>query len=145
VASLVFTEKPEEKKQQIEIQKIEGKPVILIVEDNPDNMITAKAILEDKYTILEAVDGTQGILMAKKHTPHLILMDIALPGIDGIEAFKAIRNIGQLAHIPVVALTASAMTIDRESILSHGFDGYIAKPIDEKIFFNTINKVLYGT
>jgi CheY-like chemotaxis protein/two-component sensor histidine kinase len=145
VASLVFTEKPEEKKQEIEIQKIEGKPVILIVEDNPDNMITAKAILEDKYTILEAVDGTQGILMAKKHTPHLILMDIALPGIDGIEAFKAIRNIGQLAHIPVVALTASAMTIDRESILSHGFDGYIAKPIDEKIFFNTINKVLYGT
>ena len=145
VASLVFTEKVEEKKQQKVIQKIEGKPVILIVEDNPDNMITAKAILEDKYTILEAVDGTQGILMAKKHTPHLILMDIALPGIDGIETFKAIRNIGQLAHIPVIALTASAMTMDRESILSHGFDGYIAKPIDEKKFFNTINKVLYGT
>jgi len=144
VANLVYTEKTEDKKQQREIQKIEGKPVVLIVEDNTDNMITAKAILEDKYTILEAVDGTQGILMAKKYIPHLILMDIALPGIDGIEAFKAIRNIGQLAHIPIVALTASAMTMDKESILAHGFDGYIAKPIDEKLFFNTINEVLYG-
>jgi signal transduction histidine kinase/DNA-binding response OmpR family regulator len=144
VARLVFTENVKVEIQKKGIQKIEGKPVILIVEDNSDNMITAKAILENKYTILEAVDGTQGILMAKNHTPNLILMDIALPGIDGIQAFKAIRNIGQLAHIPIVALTASAMTMDRESILSHGFDGYIAKPIDEKIFINTINKVLFG-
>jgi len=83
-------------------------------------------------------------MMAKKHIPHLILMDIALPGVDGIKAFNEIRNVGQLAHIPVVALTASAMTTDRETILSHGFDGYIAKPIDEKVFIKTINNVLYG-
>ena len=144
VASLVFTDKVEVQKVQLEKQIIKGKPVILIVEDNPDNMMTVKAILDNNYTILEAMDGTQGILMARKHTPHLILMDIALPGVDGIEAFNVIRNIGQLAHIPIVALTASAMTSDRETILAHGFDGYIAKPIDDKIFFNTINKVLYG-
>jgi len=144
VASLVFIEKPEVVKPDLDIQNIEGKPVILIVEDNSDNMITVKAILDDNYTVLEAEDGAQGIVMAKKHIPHLILMDIALPGVDGIEAFNIIRNIGQLSHIPIVALTASAMTSDRETILANGFDGYIAKPIDEKVFFNTINRVLYG-
>ena len=144
VSGLVLTDKTEVEKPSREIRQINGKPVILIVEDNPDNMTTAKAVLENNFTILEAVDGNKGIIMAKKHTPHLILMDIALPGMDGIEAFNIIRNIGELSHIPVIALTASAMIMDRETILAHGFDGYIAKPIDEKIFFNTINKVLYG-
>jgi len=144
VASLVYTEIAEEVILKREIQKIDGKPVILIVEDNLDNRFTVKAVLDEKYTLLEASDGTQGILLAKKHIPHLILMDIALPGMDGIEAFNVIRNIGQLSHIPIVALTANAMTLDRETILAHGFDGYIAKPIDEKAFNNTINQVLYG-
>ena len=144
VANLVMSDQKEVEKPSREIQQIDGKPVILIIEDNPDNMTTAKAVLENNFTILEAVDGNQGIFMAKKHVPHLILMDIALPGMDGIEAFNIIRNIGHLSHIPVVALTASAMTIERETILAHGFDGYITKPIDEKIFFKTINKVLYG-
>jgi len=71
-------------------------------------------------------------------------MDIALPGVDGIEAFKTIRNDGKLSHIPIIALTASAMTSDRETILAYGFDAYLSKPIDEKVFFNTINEVLYG-
>jgi len=144
VASLVYTETAHEVITQKEIQLIEGKPVILIVEDNVDNMLTVKAVLDDKYILLEAEDGTQGVMLAKKHLPNLILMDIALPGMDGIEAFNVIRNIGQLSHIPIVALTASAMTLDRETILAHGFDGYIAKPIDEKVFYNTINEVLYG-
>jgi signal transduction histidine kinase/response regulator RpfG family c-di-GMP phosphodiesterase len=144
VAGLVSTEKTEEIKQLLEIQKIDGKPVVLIVEDNPDNMLTAKAILENNFSILEAIDGVQGILMAKKHIPHLILMDIALPGLDGIEAFKEIRKSGTLANVPIIALTASAMTHDRETILAHGFNGYISKPIDEKVFNKTINRVLYG-
>jgi len=144
VANLVYSKPLEIEVKQTELQTIHGMPVILIVEDNPDNLLTVKAILENKYTILEASDGNQGVMMAKKHIPHLILMDIALPGVDGIKAFNEIRNVGQLAHIPVVALTASAMTTDRETILSHGFDGYIAKPIDEKVFIKTINNVLYG-
>ncbi|MFZ4549900.1 MAG: response regulator, partial [Bacteroidales bacterium] len=129
---------------QREKQNIKGKPVVLVVEDNPDNMITVKALLTDNYIVLEAIDGNQGVRMAKKHKPNLVLMDIALPEIDGIEAFKAIRNDGQMLHIPIIALTASAMTSDREIILAYGFDAYIAKPIDDKIFFSTINQVLYG-
>lgn len=129
------------KKNQPEIK---GKPLILVVEDNADNMTTVRAIIGDRFAILEAVDGNEGIMLAKTHKPHLILMDIALPGIDGIQAFKAIRQQGQLAHIPVIALTASAMTTDRETILAHGFDAYIPKPIDEKELFKTIENILYG-
>ena len=131
--------KPKEEKKVIK-----GKPCVLIVEDNPDNMITVKAILGDNYTIIEAIDGHEGIAMAKKYVPDFVLMDIALPGLDGVEAFKEIRRIGELSHIPIIALTASAMTSDRETILAHGFDGYLIKPIDEKVFFKTINHVLFG-
>jgi signal transduction histidine kinase/CheY-like chemotaxis protein len=127
-----------------ELQSIEGNPVILIVEDNPDNMITVKAILGNNYTILEAVNGQEGIEMANKYKPNLILMDIALPIIDGIEAFNAIRNNIKLQHIPVIALTASTMTADREVLLAYGLDAFIPKPIDDKMFFKTINSVLYG-
>jgi len=129
---------------QTEFQVIEGKPVVLVVEDNPDNMITAKALLSDSFTVLEARDGYEGISIAKKHIPNLILMDIALPGMDGIEAFKIIKNDPNLLKIPVIALTASAMNSDREAILTHGFDSYIAKPLDQEAFFKTINEVLYG-
>lgn len=131
--------KPERK-----IQEFEGKPSLLVVEDNADNMVTVKAILGDNYTIFEAIDGLEAVAMAKKYLPNLILMDIALPNMDGIEAFKLIRNDVHLQHIPILALTASAMTTDREIILAYGFDSYIAKPIDEHIFFKTINETLYG-
>lgn len=144
VARMVAPEKVETVKPVRELQNIKGKPVVLVVEDNHDNMVTVKALLSDKFTVIEAVDGYEGIELAKKHNPHLILMDIALPGIDGIEAFKAIRNNANLQHIPVIALTASAMIHDRETILAHGFDVYITKPIDAKLFFKTINEVLYG-
>ncbi|MEI7676815.1 MAG: response regulator [Bacteroidales bacterium] len=117
---------------------------ILVVEDNPDNMITVKALLEDKFNVFEAIDGIEAINMAKLHIPHLILMDIALPNVDGIEAFHTIRKNIELENIPIIALTASAMTSDRETILSHGFDAYIAKPIDEKLFLKTIHQILYA-
>jgi signal transduction histidine kinase/DNA-binding response OmpR family regulator len=125
-------------------QALSGKPLVLVVEDNVDNMLTVKALLDDKFTVLEAVNGQEGIDCAKKYLPHLILMDLALPGINGIEAFQKIRNDAQLEHIPIIALTASAMTSERVVILAHGFDGYIAKPIDDKVFFGVINKVLFG-
>lgn len=128
------------KVRQISIKK----PLILIVEDNIDNMTTVKAVLGDNYEIIEAENGKVGIEMAHLHMPELILMDIALPEMDGIQAFKVIRGDARLNHIPVIALTASAMTTEREVILSHGFDGYIAKPIEERNFFETLNQVLYG-
>lgn len=120
------------------------KPLVLIVEDNPDNLITARAILSEMFELIEAVNGVQGVEMAINHRPQLVLMDIALPEMDGIEAFKAIRNDPRTLNIPIVALTASAMTSDRETILAYGFDAYIAKPIDAENLFKTIKVVLYG-
>lgn len=137
------SEKKDDKKS-VNRPKIKGKPKILIVEDNVDNMITVKAILNSGYTIIEAANGIEGVKMAEKHKPDLILMDIALPEMDGIKAFQTIRGNGILEHIPIIALTASAMTSDRETILAYGFDSYIVKPIDENEFFGTINEVLYG-
>lgn len=141
VASMVFPEPPE---PQFKPQIINGRPVVLVVEDNPDNMITVKALLADNYAIIEAVDGIEAIEKAKQNFPNLILMDVALPGMNGIEAFKAIRQLPDLQHVPVIAITASAMVNDRETILAHGFDAYISKPIDEHLFSTTINEALYG-
>ncbi len=127
-----------------EQHRISGKPVILVVEDNADNMITVQAILAGNYQVIEATDGIGAVEMARQHKPDLILMDIGLPKMNGIAAFKIIRQDAALQHIPVIALTASAMIADRETILAHGMDAWIPKPIDEKEFFKTINKVLYG-
>ncbi len=145
VASMVSTEVKEQQVPIRRLQQIDGKPTVLIIEDNPDNMITVKAILANDFKIIEAVAGEEGILVAKKFKPNLILMDIALPSMDGIEAFKTIHADAELEYIPVIALTASAMTTDRETILAHGFDAYIAKPIDDKEFYHTINEVLFGS
>jgi signal transduction histidine kinase/CheY-like chemotaxis protein/HAMP domain-containing protein len=144
VATMVLPEKLETVISQRKQRAIEGKPVVLVVEDNPDNMITVKALLGDNYSVIEATNGNEGIEMARQHHPNLILLDIALPGIDGIKVFKALRHDPRLKHIPVIALTASAMISDREAILACGLDAYIAKPIDDKLFFKTINAVLYG-
>ncbi len=144
VATMVFPETVAEAKPARQLQTIKGKPVVLVVEDNADNMITIKALLADDFTVLEAVDGLAGVKMAEQGGPHLILMDIALPEMDGIEAFKLIRADAHLQHIPIIALTASAMTSDRETILAHGFDAYVAKPINEKLLYKSIQEALYG-
>ena len=144
ITSMLYPEKVTNKVLPPKHQAIKGKPVVLVVEDNPDNMITVKALLEDHHTVLEAVNANECIEMAKEHFPNLILMDIALPDISGIEAFQQIKKMTQLQDIPVIALTASAMMHDREAILSHGFDAYIAKPIIAKEFFKVIQEVLYG-
>ena len=121
-----------------------GRPVILVVEDNPDNMTTVRAALQDTCTILEVTDGPSGIERARANLPDLILMDLSLPLIDGFQALEAIRNEGTLKHIPVIGLTASAMKGNREEILAHGFDSYISKPIDEKRLEETIKEQVFG-
>jgi len=113
---------------------VSGVPLVLVVEDNPDNMLTIKAMLQGKCEIIEAIDGLGGIEMAHKYQPHLILMDIALPGMNGITTLSEIRKESSLKNTPVVAVSASAMKGDREDFIAQGFDEYISKPIDSKLF-----------
>jgi CheY-like chemotaxis protein len=121
-----------------------GKPVILVVEDNVDNLKTVRAVLDDKAVILEAGDGHEGLALAKTHLPDLILLDIALPEMDGFAVLNRMRSEESLNHIPVIALTASAMKGDREKILAEGFDGYLPKPLDLELLEKTLGEVLYA-
>ena len=119
-------------------------PVVLVVEDNPDNLKTARALLADSCRVIAAADGQEAVAQARRHQPDLVLMDLALPFMDGFAALTAIREDKALRHIPVVAVTASAMVGDREAILAQGFDGYISKPIDEKVLLQTLAEVFNG-
>lgn len=121
-----------------------GKPVILVIEDNPDNLETVKALLSGRYEISGAAESIEGLTIARTLVPDLILLDISLPGMDGFATLDEIRKDENLRHIPVVALTARAMKGDREELLAYGFDGYISKPIDNELLDQTINMVLTG-
>jgi CheY-like chemotaxis protein len=98
----------------------------------------------DDYRILVARIGHEALEMFQHTLPDAILLDLMMPGMDGIQAFKEIRQDTACQGIPVIALTASAMTSDREAILAHGVDGYIPKPIDHQAFMRTIREVLHG-
>jgi two-component system cell cycle response regulator DivK len=118
---------------------------ILIVEDNDKNMKLARDILNAKgYRTIEAVTGEEGVKLAKEKLPDLVLMDIQLPGINGIEAFRQIRADAKTAGILVVALTASVTPTDRSEINAAGFDAFIGKPINLKEFVETIRRLLEG-
>ena len=119
---------------------------ILIVEDNDKNMKLARDILRAKgYDTLEAVNGEDGVRLALQHKPDLVLMDIQLPDINGIQAFHRIRANADTARTPVVAFTASVTANDRSRIGDAGFDGFLSKPINLKEFLETIKRVLEGT
>lgn len=137
-------EKPLPPPRKLTRKAITGKPVILVVEDNPDNKKTFRALLQDTCTLLEAADGQEAIELARLHKPDLIMMDMALPVMDGFAALDAIRQDEAISHTPVMAVTASAMKGNREEILSHGFDAYIAKPIDADLFYKTLRETLNG-
>ena len=118
---------------------------ILIVEDNDKNMKLARDILQAKgYATLEAVNGEDGVRLALEHKPDLVLMDIQLPDINGVEAFTRIRANADTATVPVVAFTASVTPMDRHRITDAGFDGFIGKPINLKEFLETVRKTLEG-
>ena len=105
--------------------------LILIVEDNEKNMKLARDVLRfSGFRTVEATSGEDALLMAMEHLPDLVLMDIALPGIDGVEAAQQLRAAPETAAIPVVALTASVMETDRARFVDAGFAGLIAKPIN---------------
>jgi CheY-like chemotaxis protein len=107
--------------------------LILIVEDNEKNLQLVRDLLQVKgYRTLEAETAELGIELARKHIPHLILMDIQLPGMDGVAALGQLKADPVTAKIPVIALTAFAMKDDRQRFLSAGFDSYLVKPINTR-------------
>ena len=117
--------------------------LILIVEDNEKNRKLVRDVLQVKgYQTIESETAEEGIKLALAKSPALILMDIQLPGIDGITALKQLRAEPKTKSIPVIAITASAMTHNRKTMLAEGFDGYQTKPISLKEFFGEIERVL---
>ena len=105
--------------------------LVLIVEDNEKNLKLARDVLQfNDFRTVEATSGEEGVLLAREHHPDLVLMDIALPGIDGVEATRQLKADAATASIPIVALTASVMQADRARFGEEGFAGVIAKPID---------------
>jgi len=113
---------------------------ILYVEDNPQNMRLVRKMLSiGGHDMLEALNGKSGIETAESEVPDLILMDINLPDIDGMEVAGYLKSNPRLAHIPIIALTANAMFGDRERFLAAGCDGYLAKPISKNELLNTVS------
>ncbi len=116
---------------------------ILYVEDNFQNKRLVRKILSARgFEVLEADDGLTGVELAAREHPDLILMDISLPGIDGVEATRRIKTYGETAAIPIVALTANAMRGDRERFLAAGCDDYLPKPISTVDLLSMVNKFL---
>ena len=112
---------------------------VLVVEDNPANMTFAVFLLESAgHSVLTATDAEAGLALARSQCPELILMDIQLPGMDGLQATTLLKGDPVTQRIPVIALTALAMKGDEERIRSAGCDGYIAKPISYKEFLAAI-------
>jgi two-component system cell cycle response regulator DivK len=117
--------------------------LILIVEDNPRNMKLVRDVLQVKgHTTLEATTAEDGIPLAVAQQPALILMDIQLPGMNGIDALRVLRSDPATAKIPVIAVTASVMQHDRKLITEAGFDGYVGKPINLNEFLDAVNAML---
>ena len=113
---------------------LQGKRV-LVIEDNLENMRLFRALLKlEGAQILEARGGTSGIEMAREHLPDLILMDIQMPDMDGLTATRLLRSDPQTSAIPIIAVTASAMDVNRHQTLEAGCDGYIPKPINPLTF-----------
>ncbi|HEX2093096.1 MAG TPA: response regulator [Longimicrobiaceae bacterium] len=118
---------------------------IAVVEDNADNRLLLQALLEDRYRIAEYEDGLAALRGLREDRCDLVLLDISLPGMDGMEVLREIRADEGLRDLPVIALTAHAMAGDRERFLATGFDDYITKPIlDEEFLLETIERYLRG-
>ena len=116
---------------------------IAVVEDNPDNRMLVQALLEDRYEISEYETGVEAVEGLGSNIPDLILLDISLPEMDGTEVLAWIRGQDELKDLPVIALTAHAMSGDRDKYLAAGFNDYVTKPIvDEDVLIEAIERCL---
>lgn len=120
-----------------------AKKRIAVVEDNPDNRLLVQVILESLYDVVEYESGFAALAGLSKQKPDLVLLDVSLPEMDGTEVLHRIRADAALRDLPVIALTAHAMTGDREKYLGAGFDDYVTKPIvDEAVLLDAISRLL---
>jgi two-component system, cell cycle response regulator DivK len=120
-------------------------PQVLVVEDNERNMKLFRDVLHASgYRTLEAATGERAVELVFEHRPDLVLMDIQLPDIDGIEALDRVRADERFSSVPVLALTAQAMEGDRERFLAAGFDGYLSKPVNIAEFVDTVRRYCEG-
>jgi len=118
---------------------------VLIVEDNPMNMRLIEMILKsDDYLLLKAIDGEEALTIATIDHPDLVLMDIRLPKLNGLEVARRLKQNAQLSHIPIIALTAHAMKGDEEKAFEAGCDNYVSKPIDTRQLPRLVASILSG-
>jgi two-component system cell cycle response regulator DivK len=116
---------------------------ILIVEDNDKNRNLVRDVLTfERYTTIETETGEEGVQFARERCPSLVLMDIRLPGIDGVEALRRLRTEETTRGIPVMAMTASVMSADRQKIMAAGFDAYQSKPLNVTEFVAAVAQLL---
>jgi two-component system cell cycle response regulator DivK len=115
---------------------------ILIIEDVKLNVELLVQLLEDEYELVTADDGEKGVVLAERERPDLILMDLSLPMIDGWEATRRIKANGALSHIPIIGLSAHAMSGDREKALAAGCDDYLTKPLNDDLLFDKLHHFL---
>lgn len=116
---------------------------IAVIEDNADNRLLIDAILGDRFTLDEYGSGAEALEGMRERVPDLVLLDVSLPGMDGLDVLKRMREVGALRPVPVVAVTAHAMAGDRSRYLAAGFDGYVPKPIDdEAVLVDVVGRLL---
>ena len=114
---------------------------VAVVEDNPDNRLLLQALLGDRYALTEYESGAQALEGLKRAAPDVVLLDISMPGMDGVEVLARIRADARIRNLPVIALTAHAMAGDREKYLAAGFNGYVTKPlVDEAPLIDAIER-----
>jgi CheY-like chemotaxis protein len=121
------------------------KPTLAVVEDSADNRLLLQALLGEEFEIVEYENGRDALTGFARSLPDLVLLDISLPEMDGIEVLSELRHDGRMRHLPVIALTPDAVAGDRERYLSAGFNDYVTKPIvDEALLLASIRRWLAG-
>jgi len=119
-----------------------GELIVVVEDDEKSRKLVRDVLTHANYRLLEADSGEAGVRLAREHHPALIVMDIHLPGIDGIEALHQLRAVSDTRDIPILAVTASAMATERTKIMTAGFDGYESKPISVKRFLAAVREIL---
>jgi two-component system cell cycle response regulator DivK len=123
--------------------KTSEKPLILIADDRSSSRELLRLVLERAgYSVMEAEDGVQALERTRNGSPDLVLLDLQMPGMDGYQVLAALRSEARFAHLPVLALTASAMRGDREKIMDAGFTDYLAKPAGPEVLRETVARML---